>query len=117
MKEKLRNHHVLIRGKHFLSCWRSLAKGAVFSGLEVDVLSAECDKVRAVDDEILRLETALRGLRLQRRKSRRGLAAMLIRFASGVRADPRYGEDCSFYRALGFVPISENRSGRPQKPR
>jgi hypothetical protein len=45
--------------------------------------------VRAVDDEILRLETALRGLRLQRRQSRRGLAAMLIRCASGVRADPR----------------------------
>jgi hypothetical protein len=39
----------------------------------------------------------------------------LMRVASGVRGEPAYGEDCGVYRALGFVPLSENRSGRPQK--
>lgn len=32
-----------------------------------------------------------------------------------VPAEPAYGEDCGVYRALGFVPLSENRSGRPRK--
>jgi hypothetical protein len=80
-------------------------------------LDAECRKVRDVERRIRKLETALRGLRIERRKSNRKLADVLIRFASSVRGSVGFGEDCPFYRALGFVPISENRSGRPRKPK
>jgi hypothetical protein len=117
MKTKLRHHHVLARGEHFLTCWKTLASGEIFAGIQRNDLDAECDKVRAIDYEILRLETNLRGLRLERSKSRRGLAHLLIRFAHGVGAHPKFGDDSPFYRALGFVPISENRSGRPRKPK
>ena len=116
MKTKLRHYHVLARGEHFLTCWKTLASGEIFAGIQRDDLDAECDKVRAVDHEILRLETKLRGLRLERSKARGGLARLLIRFARGVCSHPKFGDDSPFYRALGFIPISENRSGRPRKP-
>ena len=32
-------------------------------------------------------------------------------------AHPDYGDDSPFYRALGFIPHSEIRTGRPRKPR
>lgn len=117
MLQKLRNHHVLARGEHFLTCWRSLAPKASFAQMTPEELDTECQKVRDVDYRIRALETALRGLRVERRKTNRRLADVLIRFASSVRGSAGFGEDCPFYRALGFVTISENRSGRPRKPK
>ena len=80
-----------------------------------DELDAECQKVRDVEQRIREHETALRGLRSTRHQANRKLADILIRFASSVRGSVGFGEDCPFYRALGFVPVSENRSGRPRK--
>jgi hypothetical protein len=59
----------------------------------------------------------VRALRHTRNHAGRRLAGILTRFAKGVCAHPGYGDDSPFYRALGFVPHSEIRSGRPRKPR
>jgi hypothetical protein len=62
-------------------------------------------------------EASLSGLRLKRDQTERVLADQLIGLAYSVRAHPEYGSDSQFYRALGFIPDSENRSGRPRKPK
>jgi hypothetical protein len=61
------------------------------------------------------VELWLQGLRLERDQADQKLAKKLMRVAAGVRGEPAYGEDCGVYRAMGFVPLSENRSGRPRK--
>ena len=116
--EKLRGSHILERGEKFLSCWKELAtQETKFAGMSHQELKDEVEAVKAARERVRSVELWLRSLRYERDQADRKLAKKLMRVASGVRGDPAFGEDCGFYRALGFVPISENRSGRPRKPK
>ncbi|MEY4245127.1 MAG: hypothetical protein RLZZ245_2712 [Verrucomicrobiota bacterium] len=115
--EKLRGSHILERGELFLRVWQHQApQHERFAGIDCQELNAEIDAVKAARERVRAAETLLRGLRLERDQADRKLAKKLMRIASGVRAEPAFGEDCGVYRALGFVPLSENRGGRPRKP-
>ena len=114
--EKLRGTHILARGEHFLRVWKHQApEQEQFAGIGYGELQAEVDTAKALREQVRAVEVWLRGLRLERDQADRKLAGKLIRIAKGVQAEPGYGDDCGFYRALGFVPLSENRSGRPRK--
>lgn len=114
--EKLRGPHILERGELFLRVWQHQApQHERFAGIDCQELNAEIDAVKEARERVRAAETLLRGLRLERDQADRKLAKKLMRIASGVRAEPAFGEDCGVYRALGFVPLSENRGGRPRK--
>jgi hypothetical protein len=113
--QKLRHHHILDRALNFLTCWTHQAPDATFAAMRPDDLAAEAALARKAREEVLAAEVALRALRHARNQADRRLAGKLGRFAQGVRAHPDYGSDSPFYRALGFVPDSANRSGRPRK--
>jgi hypothetical protein len=113
--KKLRNQHILGRARDFLSAWHNIAPAAKFGGTSVDELEQKTREAEQIRQEIFAAETRLSGLRLKRDQTERALADELIRLAYGVRGHPDYGGDSPFYRALGFVPNSENRSGRPRK--
>jgi hypothetical protein len=115
--QKLRHHHILDRAKSFLYCWTHQAPDATFAGIKPDDLATETARAENARKDVLAAEVALRAQRHTRNQADRRLAGMLRRFARGVCAHPDYGDDSPFYRALGFVPHSENRSGRPRKPR
>jgi hypothetical protein len=114
--EKLRGAHILERGKRFLMVWKRQApEQESFAGIRYEELHAEVEEAREARERVLAVEAWLRGLRLERDKADRKLAIKLKRVACGVCAEPGYGDDCGFIRALGFVPHSEIRSGRPRK--
>lgn len=114
--EKLRGPNIVKRGEHFLSVWKHQApKHERFAGIDYQELEAEVNAAQEVRERVLAAEISLRALRFERDQADRKLAKKLIRVAAGVRGEPAYGEDCGVYRALGFVPFSENRSGRPRK--
>ena len=115
--QKLRHHHILDRTVNFLTCWTTQAADATFAGIQPADLAAETALAQKAREEVLAAEAALRALRHTRNQADRRLAAVLRRFANGVCAHPDYGSNSPFYRALGFVPDSENRGGRPRKPR
>ncbi len=116
--EKLRGSHILERGERFLTCWKELASTETrFAGMSHQELKDEVEVAKAARERVRSVETWLRSLRFERDQADKKLASKLMRVASGVRGDPAFGEDCGFYRALGFVPFSEIRSGRPRKPR
>ncbi len=115
--KKLRNSHILARASAFLRTWHLLAPGTGFYGMTPEQLQAEISQAEQIREEIRTAETRLSGLRLKRDQTERALADRLIGLAAGVRADPDFGSDSPFYCALGFVPDSENRSGRPRKPK
>ncbi len=113
--KKLRNQHILARD--FLRGWRHLAVGAEFAGMHPEQLEAKVREAEKIRGEIASALARLSALRLQRDQTERALAKDLIRLANGVRGHPDYGDDSPFYSALGFIPHSEIRSGRPRKPR
>jgi hypothetical protein len=115
--KKLRNSHILGRAHGFLRAWRLLAPGAGFYDMAPEQLEAKISEAEQIRKQIMAAETRLSGLRLKRDQTERALADRLIGLASSVRGDPDYGSDCPLYRAFGFVPDSENRSGRPRKPK
>jgi hypothetical protein len=114
--EKLRGPNIVKRGERFLTIWKHQApEQERFAGIDYQELNAEVDVAKEARERVRVAEMWLRGLRLERDQADRKLAKKLMRVASGVRGEPAYGDDCGVYRALGFVPLSENRSGRPQK--
>jgi hypothetical protein len=114
--EKLRGPNIVKRGERFLSVWKHQApEHERFAGIDYQELEAEVNAAKEARERVLAVESWLRGLRLERDQADRKLAKKLIRVAAGVMAEPEYGEDCGVYRAMGFVPFSENRSGRPRK--
>jgi hypothetical protein len=114
--EKLRGANIVKRGERFLTIWKHQApEQERFAGIDYQELNAEVDVAKEARERVRGAEMQLRGLRLERDQADRKLAKKLMRVASGVRGEPAYGDDCGVYRALGFVPLSENRSGRPQK--
>ena len=114
--EKLRGAHILERGKRFLMIWKHQApEQENFAGIGYEELHAEVEEARKARERVLAMEVTLRGLRLERNKADRKLAAKLRQVACGVCAEPEYGDDSGLFRALGFVPHSEIRSGRPRK--
>lgn len=116
--KKLRGIHILKRGEHFLCCWKELAtEDTVFSGTHYRDLKSDVEAAKAAREKVRAAELLLSGLRLERDRAERTLADKLIQVACGVRGTPGFGEDCGFYRALGFIPHSEKRSGRPRKPK
>ncbi len=115
--QKLRHHHILDRAKYFLTCWTTQAPDATFAGLKPADLAAEAALAQKARKDVQAAEVSLRALRNARNRADRRLAASLRRFAKGVCAHPDYGDDSPFYRALGFIPHSEIRTGRPRKPR
>lgn len=114
--EKLRGPHIVERGEHFLLCWKEqVPEGTRFAGIDRKDLKYEVEAAKEARERVRSVEIWLRSLRFERDQADRKLAKKLMKVAAGVRADPEHGEDCAFYRALGFVPLSENRSGRPRK--
>ncbi|MCP5543401.1 MAG: hypothetical protein H7A49_05790 [Akkermansiaceae bacterium] len=114
--EKLRGAHILKRGEHFIRCWKAqVAEGQGFGGIDRTDLEDEVERAKQARERVRSVENWLRSLRFERDKADRKLAKKLMKVAAGVRAEPEFGEDCPFYRALGFVPLSENQSGRPKK--
>ena len=53
----------------------------------------------------------LKGLKLKRDKADDTQTHVFILIAHAIRGSQLYGEDCEFYRSLGFVPKSERRTG------
>ena len=114
--KKLRNQHILQRARDFLVAWLQFAPQDEFGSITAEELGNDIRNAEVARKEIMRLEARLNGLRMRRDRTERAIADKLIRFACAVRGTPVYGEDCPFYRALGFIPKSERRSGRPRKP-
>ena len=116
--KKLRGIQILQRGENFLSCWKELAsEDTEFCGTRYPDLKSAVEAAKAAREKVRSAELLLSGLRFERDRAERTLADKLIQVACGVRGTPGFGDDCGFYRALGFIPHSQKRSGRPRKPK
>lgn len=118
---KYTNQVVSQRRAQFLSSWQEFAPAVTFAGFTLAQFEEESMKPLDVRKEMADLKTKLKGLKLKRDKADDALTKLLVLTAHSIRGNELYGEDCQFYRSLGFVPKSERKTGtvrrrKPEKP-
>jgi hypothetical protein len=103
------------RRSTFIHSWRRFALGQTFGGMTLEEFEAETQAMIAVRQKIMTARTELSGLMLDRANADDAAREAFIRMANGVRASSDYGYDCPMYRALGYVPKSESKTGRRRR--
>ena len=82
----------------------------------VQSLCFDCERLITRRQRLIAdLKTKLKGLKLKRDKADDALSKVFVLIAHGIRGNEAYGEDCQFYRSLGFVPKSERKTGTIRK--
>ncbi|MGD9419475.1 MAG: hypothetical protein Q7R22_011070 [Verrucomicrobiota bacterium JB025] len=95
--------------------WTELAPDAVFAGKNPTDLEAAMTAYEQAQEPLRKLNlqrSAAVKTRDEKLAELRHLLAVIVR---GVQGHADYGEDCSLYRAMGFVPKSERASGLSRK--
>lgn len=99
------------RRAQFLSSWQEFAPEMTFAGFTLAQFEEETMKPLDVRKEMADLKTKLKGLKLKRDKADDTQTKLFVLIAHAIRGSQLYGEDCEFYRSLGFVPKSERKTG------
>jgi prophage DNA circulation protein len=102
---------VLQRREKFLTAWREHAPDATFAETSLVEFEAQTNNLDLVIQQMKAAQSKLDGFMLDRDKAVHELNEKMLLIAHGIRGTPQYGEDCSLYRALGFVPKSERKTG------
>ena len=112
---QLRNKSVVFRANQVMSSWRGFAPSVEFASFKVNDLQAEIQSAEEVRRQILDAEVHLFGLRKTRDEGEKALSRKVTQIVNSMRGNENYGEDSNLYSAIGYVPTSEQRRGRPRK--
>ena len=96
----------------FLSSWAEYAQDKSFAGMTLAEFEATSQEPFDVRKDLADARTKAKGLILERDKADETINEDFVLIAHAIRADKAFGEDCPFYRSLGFVPKSERKTGR-----
>jgi hypothetical protein len=103
------------RRAQFLSSWQEFAPGVTIAGFTLAQFEEESMPPLDARKEMADVKTKLKGLKLKRDKADEALTKLLVLIAHGIRGNELFGEDCEFYRSLGFVPKSERKTGMSRR--
>ncbi|WP_411826363.1 hypothetical protein [Luteolibacter sp. AS25] len=106
---------IVDRIEGFRVAWREMAPDAVFAGMTYEQFVEASEPPLTVRDEILALESKLSGKKAEKLIADDAASEMLALVVNSVRGTQGYGDDCSLYRAFGFVRKSERKSGLTRK--
>jgi hypothetical protein len=91
--------------------WKEQAPEAVFAGIPLADLEAALLELQQSTED-LKIKDQARSAAVKTRGDKvTALASLLRTVVRGVQGHPEYGEDSPLYRAMGFVPLSERKSG------
>lgn len=91
--------------------WKELAPAAVFAGKTLEDIESALQAL-AESNEELKIRDQARSAAIKRRDEKlQALTDLTRTVVKGVQGHPEHGEDSPLYRAMGFVPFSERRSG------
>ncbi len=105
-----------LRREQFISAWREHAPEATFANRSLAQFEAETAEAVEVRERIKTAQTRLAGLIGERRNADLAMNDLMILIAHAVRGAPEHGENSALYRALGFIPKNERRSGLKRAP-
>ena len=90
-----------------VNAWEDLAPDASFAGLTLAQFKTKVKPSFDMRTEVSTLETQLKAAR----QSRNNADAVSNDAVNGVRSAPGFGENSALYKALGYVPKNERKSG------
>lgn len=95
----------------FRTAWREIASESTFAGMSLAQFEARVAPVKEVASKLEALATQRAAAQTEQLQIENDAKLALSLVINAVRGDPAHGEDSRLYRALGFVPKSERRSG------
>lgn len=113
---KQTNQSLSRRREQFVSSWRQHAPEATFANRSLAEFEAETATAMEVRERIDRAQNELAGLIGERKNVDLVMNDLMILIAHAVRGNPEFGENSPLYRALGFVPKNERKSGLKRNP-
>jgi hypothetical protein len=103
------------RIERFNNGWRTLAPDKSFGGMTLAQFEAACAPSLAARARVDGLQVQLREAMSQRDEADDNTVAKMQLVAAGVIADPTEGDDSPLYKALGYTPRSERKTGLTRK--
>jgi len=94
-----------------LSAWAELAPTAQFAGLTLAQFKTKVQPSFDTRTEVSTLETQLTAARQSRRNADAVSNEDALNIVNGVRSAPGYGENSALYKAMGYIPKNDRRSG------
>lgn len=112
---KISLNNVSARRNQFIAAWRENAPEATFDGSTLAQFEAETLEPFNVSLLMEEAKAQMSGLMMDRDQAHAALNRKLVMVAKAVRGHFAYGEDSKMYRAMGYVPLSERKSGLTRK--
>ena len=94
-----------------VSAWTELAPTALFAGFTLAQFEAKVKPSFDTRTEVSTLETQLKAARQSRRNADIISNDDAFNIVNGVRSAPGFGENSALYKAMGYVPKNDRRSG------
>lgn len=103
------------RIERFANAWRTLAPDKSFGGMTLAQFEAACAPSLAARARIDTLQAQLKEAASDRDNADDVTLERMQRVVNGVRADPGEGTESPLYKALGYTPPSERKTGLTRK--
>jgi len=94
-----------------INAWTELAPTAQFAGLTLAQFEAKVKPSFDTRTEVSTLETQLKAARQSRRNADIISNDDAFNIVNGVRSAPGFGENSALYKAMGYIPKNDRRSG------
>lgn len=94
-----------------VNAWEDLAPDASFAGLTLAQFKTKVKPSFDTRTEVSTLETQLKAARQSRNNADAVSNDAALNVVNGVRSAPGFGENSALYKALGYVPKNERKSG------
>jgi hypothetical protein len=112
MKLLIKNQtRVIRRVDQVIAAWEQIAPTAEFAGMNLAAFRTAVKPSMDTRERLTELETTLRGTLAERAAADAATRDRLILVVNSVRGHPNHGENSALYRAMGYVPADEKRSG------
>ena len=94
-----------------INAWKELAPTAQFAGLTLTEFKAKVQPSLDTRTEVSTLETQLTAVRQSRKNADIISNDDAFNIVNGVRSAPGFGENSALYKAMGYIPKNDRRSG------
>lgn len=94
-----------------INAWRELAPTAQFAGLTLAQFEAKVKPSFDTRTEVATLETQLSAARQSRKNADVVSNDDALNIVNGVRSAPGFGENSALYKAMGYIPKNDRKSG------
>ena len=94
-----------------VTAWTELAPTAQFAGLTLAQFEARVKPSFDTRTEVSTLATQLKAARQSRKNADAVSNDDALNIVNGVRSAPGFGENSALYKAMGYIPKNDRRSG------